>query len=271
MSFSESASQRNARLFGTEQPVCLITGSVAARVGRCIAESLRVEGFEIVWHAHRPKPDAPPTDSGLVLYGPVEQEANVQAWLSQVLERHGRIDVLVNSAAVWGYKPLEETTAEDFCRQFEVNVLGSALMCKHFGLQMVQQPQGGCIINIGDWAIARPYADFASYFPSKGAVETLTRSMAVELAIRNPRIRVSAVLPGPVLISPELEPAHRQRMIDASLLKREGTPADVAHAVAFLVTSPFVTGVCLPVDGGRTIFAGPSTDPIAHPEAAARR
>ena len=267
MSFHETPAERNVRLFGTEQPVCLVTGSAAARVGRCVAGSLRGEGFSIVWHAHRLKPDMPATGDDLLLIGPVEEEDNVASWRQQVLDRHGRLDVLVNSAAVWGFKRLEEATAQDFCRQFEVNALGTALTCKHFGLQMAQQSHGGCIINIGDWAVLRPYSDFATYFPSKGAVEAITRSMAVELAIRNPRIRVSAVLPGPVLLSPDIDASHRQRIIDAALLKREGTPEDVAHAVVFLVTSPFITGVCLPVDGGRSIYAGPATDPIAHPEA----
>ncbi len=262
----ESNEVRNQRLFETGQPVCFVTGSAAARVGRAVAEWLRASGFAVVWHAHRPGQYACPAED-LLLTGEVESEANVQRWCEQIVARHGRIDVLVNSAAVWGCQPLEETTAADFLRQFEVNALGTALLCKTFGLQMVEQPSGGCIVNIGDWAIARPYENFAAYFPSKGAVELITKSMAVELAIRNPRIRVSAVLPGPVLLPPDITDERRKKIIEASLLKREGSPEDVAQAVHFLVSSPFVTGVCLPVDGGRTIYAGPSVDPVAHPQA----
>jgi pteridine reductase len=65
---------------------------------------------------------------------------------------------------------------------------------------MVAQPEGGSIVNIGDWAIARPYLNYAAYFPSKGAIPTLTRTFAVELGTRNPRVRVNAILPGPVLL-----------------------------------------------------------------------
>lgn len=261
----KSLSARIESLFGDGTPVCLVTGSAAARVGRAVALEMRELGFRVVWHAHRAGTYACPADD-LLLIGPVEDEANAKQWKDQVIARYGRIDVVVNSAAVWGCKSLEDTTAADYRRQFEVNALGTALMCREFGLQMVQQAQGGCIINVGDWAIARPYRDFSAYFPSKGAVETITRSMAVELATRNPRIRVSAVLPGPVLLAPDISLERRREIIEASLLKREGSAEDVAHAVSFLVTNPFVTGVCLPVDGGRTIYAGPSTDPIAHPE-----
>jgi pteridine reductase len=118
---------------------------------------------------------------------------------------------------------------------------------------MADQPRGGAIVNIGDWATARPYPDYAAYFPSKGAIPTLTRDFAVELAARNPRIRVNAVLPGPVMLPKELSEAERAQAIAGTLVKREGSPQHVADAVAFLIGNDFVTGVCLPVDGGRTI------------------
>jgi pteridine reductase len=106
---------------------------------------------------------------------------------------------------------------------------------------------------MGDWAIARPYPNYAAYFPSKGAIPALTRSLAVEFAGRNPRIRVNCVMPGPVMLPPDLEPAERAKAIAGTLVKREGSPEHVAHAVLFLLENDFVTGVCLPVDGGRTI------------------
>ena len=120
---------------------------------------------------------------------------------------------------------------------------------------MVEQPTGGAIVNVGDWAIARPYVDYAAYFASKGSIPTLTRTLAVELAARNPRVRVNAILPGPVLFPEELSESQRAALIDATLVKRPGTPQDVAHAVMFLLENTFVTGVCLPVDGGRSIYS----------------
>src|SRR6476619_888696 len=102
------------------------------------------------------------------------------------MERFGRIDVLVNAAAVWKSKPLEMVTAADVRLHFETNALGTFLCSQHAGLAMVEQPEGGVIVNIGDWADARPYTGYAAYFASKGAIPTITRSLAVELGSRNP-------------------------------------------------------------------------------------
>ncbi len=276
----ETCRGRNLRVFGCERPVAFITGSAAKRVGRVIAEHLLAQDFLVVLHSHR-RPEAETADTetadtetadsekwALRLAGPVQEEAVVSSWAEEIVEKLGRVDLLVNSAAIWEPKSLEDTHAEDFERAFRVNALGTALTCKYFGQVMVKQERGGAIVNIGDWAISRPYRDFAAYFPSKGAVIAITQSMAVELATRNAGIRVNAVLPGPVMLDSSISDARRQTIINESLLKRDGAAADVADAVYFLATNPFVTGVCLPVDGGRTIYAGPSTDSIAHPDMA---
>ena len=103
----------------------------------------------------------------------------------------------------------EEVTAADVRLNFEANVLGTFLCCQHAGLAMVRQPGGGCIINFGDWAEARPYLNYVPYFATKGAIATLTRSLAVELGTRNPRVRVNCILPGPVLFPPDMPEAER--------------------------------------------------------------
>ena len=115
---------------------------------------------------------------------------------------------------------------------------------------MRDQERGGAIVNIGDWAVARPYRDYAAYFASKGSIPTLTRAFAVELA---PKVRVNAVLPGPVLMPEDLPPQVRERAVKGTLLQRAGRPENIADAVVFLARNDFITGVCLPVDGGRTI------------------
>ena len=120
---------------------------------------------------------------------------------------------------------------------------------------MVAQASGGVIVNIGDWAEVRPYLGYAAYFPSKGAVTAMTRNFAVELGTRNPNVRVNAILPGPVMLPPDLPADERKQAIDATLVKREGSPKNVAQAVLALVENDFITGVCLPVDGGRTVYA----------------
>ena len=84
--------------------------------------------------------------------------------------------MLVTAAAIWQSKPLEEVTADDVRRHFEINALGTFLCCRRAGLIMVKQPEGGAIVTIGDWAVERPYPHYAAYFPSKGAIPTMTRT-----------------------------------------------------------------------------------------------
>lgn len=271
---AESYSQRNARLFGTEQPVAFITGSASPRVGRRIAEYLFAQNFAVMLHSHEPSSDADDYVSQLrqqgyaahMVVGRVEEEVQVADWRDTIINEFGRIDVLVNSAAIWDPIPLEEIGEQDWLEYFRVNTLGTALCCRHFGLAMAEQASGGALVNIGDWAVARPYRDFSAYFTSKGSLITLTQTLAVELATRNPQVRVNAVLPGPVKFADGISDDRRQQIINDCLLRREGTADDVAQAVVFLATQPFITGVALPVDGGRTIYAGPTADSVAHPD-----
>jgi pteridine reductase len=243
-----------------ERPVALVTGA-GRRVGRTVALELARRGYRLAVHAFRSLDEARRVieaieqqgGEALLVSADVSQEPQVEQMLAATLDRFGRIDVLVNSAAIWLRKPLEAVSADDVRRHFEVNTLGTFLCCRHAGLAMVGQSWGGAIVNLGDWAIVRPYPDYAAYFPSKGAIPALTRSFAVELARRNPRVRVNAVLPGPVLLPPDLSAEERTASIAGTLVRREGTPEHVAHAVLFLVENDFVTGVCLPVDGGRSV------------------
>jgi len=147
-------------------------------------------------------------------------------------------------------------TAADVTEHFEINLLGTFLCSQQVGLAMVKQKEGGSIVTIGDWAIVRPYLGYAAYFPSKGAIPALTRSLAVELGTRNPNVRVNAILPGPVMLPDDLPAAERDQAIKATLVKREGRPEHVALAVLHFIDNDFLTGVCLPVDGGRSIYAG---------------
>ena len=146
-------------------------------------------------------------------------------------DHFGRIDALVNNAAIWESKPLDEVTPEDVREHFEINTLGTFVCCQQAGLLMARRPTGGAIVNIGDWAIERPYPNHAAYFVAKGSIPTLTRTLAVELGLRNPRVRVNAVLPGPVLMPEGTTTEEQRRMIDATLVKRWGTVEELAEAV----------------------------------------
>ena len=244
--------------------VALVTGSGKKRVGAAVAELLATKGYSLAVHYRTSAAEAGETVAALRAFG-VEAEAfgadladetAVAGLVKAVLARFGRIDVLVNCAAVWQRKKLEDVTADDVRLHFDTNALGTFLMCQKVGLHMVTQPTGGVIVNVGDWAEVRPYRDYAAYFPSKGAVSAMTRCFAVELAHRNPNVRVNAVLPGPVMLPPDLPEAEKAEAVNATLVKREGSPANIAAAVLAFVENDFLTGVLLPVDGGRTVYAG---------------
>ncbi len=245
-----------------DQPVALVTGA-GRRLGNELARALAEHGYRVALHAASSIAEAKATAEQLrhagagaiAVQADLCNEQATRAMVEEVRQQFGRIDALVNNAAVWNPKPLEEVRADEVRKHFEVNALGTFISCQAAGLAMAAQPSGGAIVNIGDWAIARPYEGYAAYFASKGCIPTLTRTMAVELAARNPRVRVNAILPGPVLFPENLSEAERSELIAATLVRRAGTPQDVASAVLFLLENTFVTGVCLPVDGGRSIHA----------------
>jgi pteridine reductase len=248
--------------------VALVTGSGKRRVGSYVADALAKRGYSLAIHYRNSADEANEAvayykDKGVqavALQADLTDELAVQALVQQTLTRFGRLDVLVNCAAAWRSKRLEDVTGTDVRHYFETNTLGTFLCSQQAGLAMARQKEGGCIVTVGDWATRRPYLNYAAYLPSKGAIPTLTRTLAVELGTRNPAVRVNCILPGPVMLPPDLPEAERQQAIQATLVKREGQPKNIAQAVLFFVDNDFVTGVCLPVDGGRSIFSPDSAE-----------
>ena len=249
--------------------VALITGSGKRRIGNVVARALAERGYQIALHYHRSAREAQETIAQFESAGTraaafqadLAREDQVARLFDGVQATFGRLDVLVASAAVWEPKPLEAVTAADVLRHFEINTLGTFLCCQQAGLMMAGQPEGGVIVTIADWAIARPYRNYAAYFTSKGAIPALTRTFAVELAERNRAIRVNCILPGPVMLPDDLAEHEVKGAVAGTLLKRTGRPENVAQAVVFLIENDYVTGVCLPVDGGRTIAGGDCSVP----------
>ena len=245
-----------------ESPVALVTGA-GRRLGNALALELAARGYRLVLHARGSLGAAEATarelkargTQAIALAADLRDEGATRRLIAAARDHFGRIDALVNNAAIWISKPLELVTAADVRQHFEINTLGTFICCQEAGLIMVGQPAGGAIVNIGDWAMVRPYLDHASYFAAKGSIPTLTRAFAVELGSRNPRVRVNAVLPGPVMLPEKMSAQERQNIIDATLVKREGSPQDVAQAVVFLLQNTFISGACLTVDGGRSIYS----------------
>lgn len=247
--------------FASNRPLALVTGAGKKRIGYHVAEALARNGRDVAVHYKSSRNEATETVESLKTYGieaagfqaDLTVEAEVERLIAEVLARFGRIDVLVQCASVWFSKRLEDATAVDVRSHFEANVLSTFLCGKLAGLVMSRQEGGGAIVNLGDWAEARPYLDYSAYFATKGAIPTLTRCLAVELADRNPKVRVNCILPGPVLLPKDLSEAERKKAIAGTLVQREGSPANVAQAVLALIDNDFVTGATLAVDGGRTI------------------
>lgn len=243
--------------------VALVTGG-ARRVGAVIVRALASRGYAVAIHCHASLAAGRDLAAELEAAGipalavtaNLRDEGPVRAMVHRVADHFGRIDAAVTSAAIWEAGRLENVTADDLRSHFDVNCVGTFVVAQEAGAVMVGQDTGGAIVTVGDWAVARPYPDYAAYFPSKGAIPALTRSLAVEFSRRNPRVRVNCVLPGPVLLPPDLDPAERAAAIAGTLVKREGGPEHVAHAALFFIENDFVTGACLPVDGGRTIAPG---------------
>jgi pteridine reductase len=246
--------------------VALVTGSGKHRIGWYVADALAGRGYALAIHYRTAALEASETVHALESRGlravavgaDLRDEQAVRGMVRKVLNDFGRLDVLVNCAAVWQKKRLEDVEAADVRLHFETNLLGTFLCAQHVGLVMAQQAEGGSIINLGDWAEVRPYLHYAAYFASKGAIPALTRCLAVELGTRNPRVRVNCILPGPVLLPPDLPEAERRQSIQGTLVKHEGRPENLAQAVLHFIDNEFVTGVCLPLDGGRSIYAADS-------------
>jgi pteridine reductase len=243
--------------------VALVTGSGKRRVGWHVADALAGRGYSIALHYRSSATEAAESVQefkkrgidAIAVQADLTDEQSAKSLVDQTIARFGQIDVLVNCAATGQKKRFEDIAATDVRHCFESNLLSTFLCSQQAGLAMVGQPNGGVIILIGDWATVRPYANYAAYFASKGAIPTLTRTLAVELGSRNPAIRVNAILPGPVMLPPDLPAEERRQAIEATLVKREGRPEHIAQTVLFLVDNDFVTGACIPVDGGRTVFA----------------
>jgi pteridine reductase len=237
--------------------VALVTGA-ARRVGKAIALALADRGAHVVITYNSSGAEALATlgeieargVQGLVLQGNITYSGDVDAIVRQVIDRFGRIDILVNNASNYYKTPFETLTEEQWDDLVGTNLKGTFLVSKRVGDEMLKTGAGK-IINLADWAGFRPYKNYIPYCVAKAGVIALTTALAKTLA---PHIQVNAVAPGPVLLPEDFSDTLRQAIVRATPLKRIGTPDDIAQTVVFLVEgSDFITGAIIPVDGGRLI------------------
>jgi 3-oxoacyl-[acyl-carrier protein] reductase len=189
----------------------------------------------------------------VAVQGDVSKQADIDRLFDETKKAYGRLDILVNNAGIYKFGPLAEITEEHFHSQFGLNVLGLLLTTKK-AVELFGE-EGGSVINISSVAALRPVAGASVYSATKGAVDTLTKALALELGSK--KIRVNSLNPGMV----ETEGVHSagfigtdfyHKIIADTPLGRIGQPDDIGPVAVFLASddSGWVTGEVLAVSGG---------------------
>ena len=237
--------------------VALVTGG-AVRVGLEIARALADAGADVAIGYRRSAAEARAAVRDLetrgvraaALRADVARPREARALVTAAVRRLGRLDILVNNAALFFRTPVLTTTIVQFDQLLAVNLRAPFFLSQAAARAMGRR--GGRIINIADVGAVRAWAGYVPYGISKAGVLMLTRGLAAALA---PRIQVNAVAPGVVLL-PEGFPRVSGRRLTARIpMGRHGRPADVAQAVRFFATcSDYITGQVLFVDGGMSVL-----------------
>ena len=249
-----------------EGKVALVTGG-SDGIGKAIAKTFAKEGAKVVVasrnEAKGKKALAELNGLGEATYFTVDisKPDQVRQMVDYTIQRYGRIDVLVNNAAICPPGDVLTTTEAIWDEVIDVNLKGIFLCCKNV-IPHMQANGGGTIVNIGSINSLMAMENEAAYDASKGGVLMLTKAMALDFAKSN--IRVNCICPGAIetpMLNASLETAKnpqaaRESLVQKHPLRRTGTPDEIAQAALFLATddSSFITGATIPVDGG--ILAG---------------
>jgi 3-oxoacyl-[acyl-carrier protein] reductase len=243
-----------------QNQVAVVTGA-SKGIGAEIARQLAAEGAAVVVNYASSKSGADKvvadiTKAGgkaVAVQGDVSKQEDILKLFAETKRAYGKVDILVNNAGIYEFAPLEAITAEHFHKQFNLNVLGLLLTTqeavKHIG------PDGGKIINISSVVATAAPAFGAVYSATKGAVDTITKSLAKELGPK--KIRVNSVNPGLVATEGTHSSGITNSDFEAEFVKqtplgRSGLPNDIAPAVVFLASddSSWITGETWHVGGG---------------------
>ena len=263
---TDDADRRRGKTLRLAGKVALVTGA-GTGFGRGIATLFAAQGARVAaadidgQAAARVTAEiAAAGGAALAVAGDVSRNGDVAAMVAAALERFGRLDIVVNNAGTTHRnQPMLEVDEAEFQRVFDVNVKSIYLSARH-AVPVFRRQGGGVMVNIASTAGVRPRPGIVWYSATKGAVITMTKAMALELAPE--RIRVVAVNPVisatallPAFLPGEDTPEARRKMIDTIPLGRMSTPLDVARACLFLASdeADLLTGCCLDVDGGRCV------------------
>jgi NAD(P)-dependent dehydrogenase (short-subunit alcohol dehydrogenase family) len=239
--------------------VAIVTGA-GRNIGEEISKTLASEGAKVAVvdldEGRGEKVAAEIRDAGgeaAAFVADMASEADIAAAVAAVVERWGRIDILINNAAISDNKNILDITRAQWDAVIAVTLTGPFLMSQHVARRMVAQGSGGRIVNVGSTSGFFGRSRAIAYAAAKGGVANLTRAMAVQLAPYN--IRVNGVVPnkiGSPVGRDEFDPTRPV----VNLIGRPGVPLDMARAVVFLVSddSDFIAGNMLFVDGGVSVM-----------------
>lgn len=234
--------------------VALVTGG-ARRLGKAVILKLAESGARVVVHYHNSAEDAVTTAADVrrmgiearTVCGDLSQVDQVERIVNEAAAFWGRLDVLVNNAAVFFQTPMGQVSEEQWDHLFDVNLKG-AFFCSQRAAIKMRQNDGGVIVNFVDTGIYITWRGYTPYLISKAGVEQMTYALAKELA---PDIRVNALAPGQLLLPDDHTGEDEEQFASVTLLQSLGSSNDLAEAALFLIQADYVTGVVLPVDGGQ--------------------
>ena len=244
----------NAKLSGR---TALVTGA-AKRLGADIARALHAEGMNLLLHYNRSEAEAQAlaqelngvrADSAAVAQADLANIQGLDSLVKAALQWQG-LDVLINNASVFRPTPVGSVGEDDWDEIMASNLKAPFFLAQAAAVHL--KKNHGCIVNMLDIHARRPLKEHTLYSTAKAGLAMLTLSLARELG---PEVRVNGVAPGPILW-PEagMDAAAKKAILEATALKRKGSPEDIAGAVLYLVRdAEYVTGQILAVDGGRSI------------------
>ena len=239
--------------------VALITGG--KRIGAVVATELAARGTDVAFSYARSRAEAEEAAERVraagrrseVFQADLSQPAACTTLVQSVVDRLGRLDILINMASVYVRRPFDELTAADWNAGIDVD-LRAAFLCAHAAVPHLRAQGGGRIINFSDWTAksGRPrYQGFLPYYVAKAGTIALTEALALELAADN--ILVNAIAPGPILAPPGTTSDDARAVEQTTPLGRWGGEIEIAKGVLALVESDFITGETLRIDGGRHV------------------
>ncbi len=244
---------------GLQGKAVLVTGA-ARRIGAAIARRLHAAGANVVLHYRGSEKEAGALEAELNaaragsaakvkadLLAPIAPKALV----SFALERFGRLDLLVNNASTFYPTVIGSIEIGHWEELIGANLRAPLFIAQEAAPELAKQR--GAIVNIADIHAERPLKGYPVYSIAKAGLAAMTRALALELG---PAVRVNAVAPGAIAWPEDgqFPPPERARIVASTPLERLGAPAEIAWAVHFLATAPFITGQVLAVDGGRSVF-----------------